>query len=438
MPVFPVTAVDRLIEPFVASSSLRSPPMETESLSSTDRKVPFSFYPLLYITPPQQRPPSPTAFSPSPYVLNYKRRNPVQNGVAGTEATVGTGSNGVQQNIVSQSSANVCEKLKIRMLSENSQENLNVNLVDEESSDVVSGGEICFGDKSANISGQAEIDVFEIEITPGDQTGNSYPSLFPAPSISGQIEIMPKDQFPGKKATGGDWKDRSLRIGPDGSDLACSTASLPSEEFFDAPDAPFDDSTSDDETFLSNSTTRSPIKFGQTMKLKLQTEVAMRVQAEKALAALQQQWNEMARRYSPLGLSLLTGPCHVGASEDCQAADPSEFLSEKLSIARLVAGAIASASVRAVKEEELESFVIAKNREISRLRDKLQYYELVNHEMSQRNQEAIEISQRRRRRHRKRLKWALGSLGAIVGIGSTGLLCYKFIPWDRVRNVQSL
>ncbi|CAN1225582.1 hypothetical protein LINPERPRIM_LOCUS2515 [Linum perenne] len=40
-------------------------------------------------------------------------------------------------------------------------------------------------------------------------------------------------------------------------------------------------------------------------------------------------------------------------------------------------------------EAEMETQIEAKNFEIARLMDRLRYYEAVNHEMSQRNQEAV-------------------------------------------------
>ena len=123
------------------------------------------------------------------------------------------------------------------------------------------------------------------------------------------------------------------------------------------------------------------------MESKFACEVAKRIQAEESLAELQLKWNEMARIFSSIGHS--TADFHNN-KESCQNINPLEqLLAEKLTVARVVAASVAKATIRVEKDEEFQSILEAKNREILRLHDKMQYYELVNREMCQRNREII-------------------------------------------------
>lgn len=310
----------------------------------------------------------------------------------------------------------------------NSEECSSKNLSNDTKGDRISAGMDLTEDMVAEAPGQqGENEIFEIEIVPSSFDGRNFSSEASAHADIREIPITRKDE---ENAIGSSPEYLEVGIGWEGNQLASSVASLASEDFFDAPDRPFDDSASEYEAV--SGVRGCPIKSEEQ---RLQEEIARRTRAEEALASLQLQWEKMARRCSLIGISLSSGLCPDGQMESLgEEIDPFEHFSEKLMVARLVGGAIASAAVRAVKEEECESTVIDKNREISRLRDKLQYYELVNHEMSQRNQEAMEVAQRRKRRCRRRQKWALGFLGAACCIGTTGLLCYKYFPWEQART----
>lgn len=61
----------------------------------------------------------------------------------------------------------------------------------------------------------------------------------------------------------------------------------------------------------------------------------------------------------------------------------------QLEVARYVSDSLGHSLGKAEVEMEMESELEAKNFEINRLSDRLHYYETVNQEMSQRNQEAI-------------------------------------------------
>lgn len=147
------------------------------------------------------------------------------------------------------------------------------------------------------------------------------------------------------------------------------------------------DSTSDEESFRGQRTPRS--RHGGrrdvdgSLKLLLEQEIKRRIAAEDAMAVLQLQCTEMA---SHLASSDEEGRDLIGPGRT----DPDvNFEAERLVVAQVVASAVARGAARAELAQEMENVVGEKNREIARLRDKLHYYELVNHEMSQRNQEAF-------------------------------------------------
>lgn len=280
---------------------------------------------------------------------------------------------------------------------------------------------------------QGESDVFEVEIIPATQTRHNHAL---GDGHLGQAQIINMDKLHEKEAIGVLHHKSRSGAGSERSRLTSSIASTTCEEFFDAPDAPFDDSASEDDACSSSSNTRRLSRSFENLTPRLQEEIARRIRAEESLASLQLRWNEMAKRCSLIGLTVSSGPIQDGTLErgSKNVQDPSNQFSEKLMVARLVGGAIARAAVRAIKDEELESMLAGKNREISRLWDKLQYVELVNREMSQRNQEVIEIVQRRKQRRRKRQTWAFGCFCAAFCIGSAGLLCYRYFPWEQAKT----
>lgn len=285
-------------------------------------------------------------------------------------------------------------------------------------------------DATGKIEGMAvevstEIEVFEMEMERRDGTGLSSRR---SGKCFAKMDMEARDGF----LTNGDpgaGRERTYQA----SSLDSSLPKNEEIEFFDAPDAAFSDSASEDEACPSSIKPRRPmgVSCGKMIP-RLQEEIARRIKAEESVALLQMRWNEMAKRCSSIGLSIsFQSGGLLGTPQD--EADPSDVLSQELLVARLVGGAIARAAVRAEKEEELESMLTAKNREISRLWDKLQYLELVNREMSQRNLEVTELTQRRRRRRQRRQKWAAGCFCAAFCIGTAGLVCYKFISWEQVR-----
>lgn len=122
-------------------------------------------------------------------------------------------------------------------------------------------------------------------------------------------------------------------------------------------------------------------------RLKLLEEIEKRKTAEDALNMMQCQWQKICSVLSQAGLTLPSPSDVIGGIQLDNASI--EQLSQEVVVTRFVAEAIGKGQARAEAELAAESILESKNQEISRLRDRLRYYEVVNHEMSQRNQEII-------------------------------------------------
>lgn len=116
-------------------------------------------------------------------------------------------------------------------------------------------------------------------------------------------------------------------------------------------------------------------------------EIEKQKQAEEALNHMRKLWQRIREQLLPIGLSLPAVPVTIG--EDPQLDDAVKNMIEQLYVARFVSNSIGRGMAKAEAEEEMEGQIELKNFEIARLWDKLHYYEAVNREMSQRNQEAV-------------------------------------------------
>lgn len=111
-----------------------------------------------------------------------------------------------------------------------------------------------------------------------------------------------------------------------------------------------------------------------------------RKQAEARLNDMKIQWGRIREQLSVAGLSL---PADPTVMENESAVDPGEDLCHQVNVLRFVSNSVGRGVARAELEAEMEAQLQSKNFEINRLLDRLHYYEAVNHEMSQRNQESI-------------------------------------------------
>ncbi|KAL0348164.1 UNVERIFIED_CONTAM: hypothetical protein Sangu_1044200 [Sesamum angustifolium] len=117
-------------------------------------------------------------------------------------------------------------------------------------------------------------------------------------------------------------------------------------------------------------------------RLSLLEEIERRKTAEETLIVMRSQWERIRSLMSEVGL---TFPAPPAASDSMQLENSLiDQISQEVVVARFVAEAIGRGQARAEAEKAASAIIEAKDQEILRLRDRLQYYETVNHELSQR------------------------------------------------------
>ncbi|EHA8590485.1 hypothetical protein COCNU_scaffold019367G000020 [Cocos nucifera] len=153
-------------------------------------------------------------------------------------------------------------------------------------------------------------------------------------------------------------------------------------EFYDAAEDFFSDGSM---SYSSPSlSTNSEIEL-HGLRVNLLEEIDRRKIAEEALLHMQNQWNRTAKYLSQVGVSFPV----IQHDEDVQVEIDSAAICQEITVSRFVSEAIERGLVRAEAEAAAEAVIHSKTHEISRLRDRLQYYEAVNREMSQRNLEIV-------------------------------------------------
>ncbi|KAM3377865.1 hypothetical protein P3S68_010278 [Capsicum galapagoense] len=204
--------------------------------------------------------------------------------------------------------------------------------------------------------------------------------------------------------------------------LDCRSCVSAQGEFFDADE----DFQSLEGSSLNGSTYEPNIESDLcATRLKLLEEIEKRKTAEDALNMMQCQWQKICSVLSQAGLTLPSPSDVIGGIQLDNASI--EQLSQEVVVTRFVAEAIGKGQARAEAELAAESILESKNQEISRLRDRLRYYEAVNHEMSQRNQEIIEVARKQRQRKRTQKKWLWSCIGLSAAIG-VSVVAYKHLP----------
>lgn len=122
------------------------------------------------------------------------------------------------------------------------------------------------------------------------------------------------------------------------------------------------------------------------MRLGLLMEIERRRQAEETLEQMHVHWRRLRDQLADVGMFLPLDPTSSQYSMNL-----ADEIRCQLEVTRFVSDSLGSdlAKAEAEVEMEMEAELEAKNFEITRLSDRLHYYETVNQEMSQRNQEAI-------------------------------------------------
>ncbi|CAL5378258.1 unnamed protein product [Camellia sinensis] len=206
-----------------------------------------------------------------------------------------------------------------------------------------------------------------------------------------------------------------------GKQVGCPSFVSNQGEFFDASE---DFSTDGSTSNFSSYGPRIESELRAT-RLSLLEEIEKRKAAEYAVGQMYTQWQRLGNLLSQVGLTFPTAPNATSMQFEI---DSLEQLCQELLVTRFVAEAIGRGQARAEAEIAAEVIIESKDQEISRLRDRLQYYEAVNREMSQRNQEVMEVARRQRQRRKtQRRRWLWGCVGLSVAIG-TSVIAYSYLP----------
>ncbi|ESW28973.1 hypothetical protein PHAVU_002G033400 [Phaseolus vulgaris] len=226
------------------------------------------------------------------------------------------------------------------------------------------------------------------------------------------------------------------------------------EDFFDPPDSMSFASNTDGEENLSMKFS-SPIQeyhdaweeFSSTgmsqnstedvdtevelheMRLSLLVEIEKRKQAEESLNTMRSQWESIRQGLYQAGVILPAELTSVAKDEQLNS-EGVEDICQQVYIARIISNTIGKGIARAEVETEMEAQLQAKNFDIARLLERIRCYETMNREMSQRNQEAVEMARRERQRRRnKRQRWIWGSIKTVISLITVALVS-SYLPVD--------
>ncbi|KAL2532510.1 hypothetical protein Adt_05861 [Abeliophyllum distichum] len=454
MPIFSTIALDRLIEPGTSEAMMpgRSPESKLDSINSSlnlsldrgivapnvklergvsvppnpkldgrkgassavDRKHHRTqILPALYATPESTPlPDSPSSFPPSPYVINHKRRGP--------------------RLIKSFSEDDVATRK--RALDENGESGeKEVAAVAKDDSylpmEVVNSG------KDDNCTSTVPRAVSEEYVNGSFDGAHGNSNL--ADGLDGRNGVKKSVIFNSQKdGERDDFFDphESMSVKSNGESEGNGVAErslnsiTPMAEFYDAW-----------EELSSESGLQPPLSDIETelreIRLSLLMEIEKRKQAEEILNSVRNQWQRIREQLSLVGLTLPADPTTL--PEDKQLVDPAEELCQQIYLVRFVSNSIGRGTAKALVEMEMEAQLKSKNFEIARLWDRLHYYEAVNHEMSQRNQETIETARRLRQKRKRRQRWVLGSITAAISLGSA-ILAWSYFQTGKGSSSSSL
>ncbi|RDY09352.1 hypothetical protein CR513_06287, partial [Mucuna pruriens] len=421
MPPFTAIALDRLIEPGgsrpVDKSAPTSMPVpssqklersKVDSALAKKTKVPRPpLKPALYTTPEvTPLPDSPSSFPPSPYIINHKRRGP--------------------RLLKSSSDASSLSKVNFR----------GDEYVDDKSLD----------DVVASSAGDLQVSFRNFELVKEEQVNGVYEGK---PDSSNGAELANGDRETGSSSlTDGLLKEKSLVLNLDrdrevedffdpqdslsftsytdgeenaGTELSMKFSS-PGREFYDA----WEELSS--ESMTQNSTYNVEAELRE-MRLSLLMEIEKRKQADESLNNMRSRWESIRQGLYQAGIILPADITSIAEDEQL-ISDPVEDLCQQVYIARFVSNTIGKATARAEVETEMEAQLETKNFEIARLLERLHCYETMNREMSQRNQEAVEMARRERQRSSRRQKWIWGSITTVIAL-STAAIAWSYLPMGK-------
>ncbi|XP_018484492.1 uncharacterized protein LOC108855226 [Raphanus sativus] len=403
MPTFSAIALDRMLEPGAASTSVTKSYYSKPPTSKVDKGKPTNertftrpkMSPSLYATPDAiPLPNSPSSFPPSPYIINHKSRGPPRLLKSSSEANVAS-----QQQKVSEDEGVVTGNADVKAPSPR-RKSTSFSFSTSEPTEEDFGGIVDgpFG----SWSGKSGLD----KAANGLERGNNLPEHVGAKA---EKESDCEDFYdPGESAS---FTSNTEVEGEEGSQRLAT----PVGEFYDA----WDELSTDSGMQSSANNIESELR---EIRLSLLMEIEKRKQTEESLEQMQTHWLKLREQLAQVGLFIpinpTTSPSNMNLSEElhCQ-----------LEVARFVSDSLSRGMAKAEAEMVMESRLETKNFEITRLSDRVHYYEAVNREMSQRNQEAIEVARRKRQKRKKRQRWIWGSIAATITLGSAAL-AWSYIP----------
>ncbi|GMJ08770.1 hypothetical protein like AT3G50910 [Hibiscus trionum] len=425
MPTFTsVAAFDRLLESNDSNSADRSgfyskPPLFPNSKlrrrNSSTSATEWKFYrpqisPALYATPEATPlPDSPSLFPPSPYIVNHKRRGP---SLSRTTSEVISRRRTLEEDEFTK--AKLAEPKSVNFSKGSSvtssvhepnkekhqnhiakgpvnveQANVQGGSIQDEHRNGVHDGK--FGSSNGEVGSCVTSDGSALD-------GGALAKVGPVNSDSNEDFFNPNETMNATSNTEGDdhtVAETATRSGTTGV------------EFYDAWDE------------LSPESAPQPAVRDIEAELReirssLLVEIEKRKQSEEALNNIQCKWQTMRQELAVVGLSL---PADLFDVTEDELVKPVEELRQQESVARLVSLSVGRGIARAEMGMEMESQIKSKNFEIARMLDRIHYYEAVNREMSQRNQEAIEMARRDRQRKKRRQRWVWGSIATAITLG---------------------
>ncbi|KAE8703817.1 GTPase Era [Hibiscus syriacus] len=449
MPTFTAIALDRLLEPGASKSVDKSGPTMKPSLpnsnlerrnsaSVTERKVnrPQISSPALYATPEATPlPDSPSSFPPSPYIINHKRRGPrllksfSENNVSTQKKTTEESEVNGKAELTETKSLDLSKDDSIIFSIHEPHEEEHKNGVDNGPIKVEQANSFHAG----SIQDEHMNGVHDGEFGSSNKTAGSIRMNNGMASDIALSKVVPlnlnrgdeSDEFFDSK------ESMSVTTNTDGDDDpgAESAARLATSgiEFFDA----WDELSSESGTQSSYRDTEAEV---HEIRLSLLMEIEKRKQAEEALNKMRCMWKRMSLELAVVGLSLPADPIDV---TDNELVNQAEELRQQADISRSVSLSVGRGIAKAEIESEMEAQIDSKNFEIARLWDKLHYYEAANQEMSQRNQEAIEMARRERQRKKRRQRWVWGSIATAITLG-TAALAWSYLPSAKGSSSGSI
>ncbi|XP_050233984.1 uncharacterized protein LOC126682378 isoform X1 [Mercurialis annua] len=444
MPAFTAIALDRLLEPGTSKSVDKSVPGSNfvskpkllpksrpvpnsnlhrrNSIAGTERKVNRpQISPALYATPEATPlPDSPSSFPPSPYIINHKRRGPrllksnSEDDVACRRKNMDEVKiNGNGENKVRHSTEDQCVTFAIS----DSVDKMQSNGVQDSSGKLKNPNGAVEAYRETQMNG---IHGSEIGSTSGESKSKFIKNGLTVEKDVPKLIVLNSERVGESEESASYTSNTYVEENSAVESSAKLALTTPVGEFYDA----WEELSSENELQSSFRDIEAELR---EMRLNLLMEIEKRKQAEGTLNNAQKQWQKMREKLALAGLTLPAFPFTVSECEDSLDADPAEELCQQVYLARFVSNSIGMGLAKAEADIEKEAEMEAKNFEIARLWDRLHYYEAMNREMSQRNQEAVEMGRRNRQVRKRRQGWVWGSIAAVLTFG-TAALAWSYLP----------